>query len=736
MAEKREGRSVLQGTVTRITYQDPEGHYTVARMEIDEGEEITVVGALYPVSEGEEIKVSGSWRIHPRYGLQFQLERWEKLEPATLEGIERYLGSGLIKGIGPTYARRLVSVFGLDTLRVLSEEPQRVLEVQGIGEIRAQRILKAWEEQKGMREAMIFLQGHGISSSLALKIYRTFGPETVIRVKENPYSLAREVYGVGFVLADRIAASMGITGDFPLRVQAGLLYILRKSSDEGHCFVPMSLLKRNGGSVLKVSEEAIESGIKRLSVEGEILLESVDGGETRLYPREIYNAEKRVASALRSLMSAPSALLLPDRIQALDRAQAQMELLLEAEQREAVLQALQQKVLVITGGPGTGKTTLLNSLLVLLRRSKISFALAAPTGRAAKRMAEMAGEEARTIHRLLEYSPREGRFQRGEENPLEVDVIIIDEVSMVDLPLMDHLLRAVARQSHLILIGDVDQLPSVGPGSVLKDLIESGVVPVVVLRRIFRQGSESLITVNAHRILGGQFLLLDGPKGERDFVFFPRENEEDILEAIKSLVKTGFRDQGSRGLRDPQPFNFLSLQSFNEVQVLTPMHRGLLGTVHLNRELQKLLNQSAEAVERGETVFRVGDKVMQLRNNYDKGVFNGDLGRVIQIDREEGELQIDYDGKAISYSLDELDDISLAYATSIHKSQGSEYPAVIIPLHTSHYPMLHRSILYTAVTRGKRLVVLVGSKRALAMAIKNVRVERRFTGLKERLMRA
>ncbi|HEV8344272.1 MAG TPA: ATP-dependent RecD-like DNA helicase [Candidatus Binatia bacterium] len=736
MAEKREGRSVLQGTVTRITYQDPEGHYTVARMEIDKAEEITVVGALYPVSEGEEIKVSGSWRIHPRYGLQFQSERWEKLEPATLEGIERYLGSGLIKGIGPTYARRLVSAFGLDTLRVLSEEPQRVLEVQGIGEIRAQRILKAWEEQKGMREAMIFLQGHGISSSLALKIYRTFGTETVIRVKENPYSLAREVYGVGFVLADRIAASMGITGDFPLRVQAGLLYILRKSTDEGHCFVPMSLLKRNGGSVLKVSEEAIESGIKKLSVEGEILLESVDGGETRLYPREIYNAEKRVASALRSLMSAPSALLLPDRIQALERAQAQMELLLEAEQREAVLQALQQKVLVITGGPGTGKTTLLNSLLVLLRRSKISFALAAPTGRAAKRMAEMAGEEARTIHRLLEYSPREGRFQRGEENPLEVDVIIIDEVSMVDLPLMDSLLRAVARQSHLILIGDVDQLPSVGPGSVLKDLIESGVVPVVVLRRIFRQGSESLITVNAHRILGGQFLLLDGPKGERDFVFLPRENEEDILETVKSLVKTGFRDQGSRGLRDSQPFNFLSLQSFNEVQVLTPMHRGLLGTVHLNRELQKLLNQSAEAVERGETVFRVGDKVMQLRNNYDKGVFNGDLGRVIQIDREEGELQIDYDGRAISYSLDELDDISLAYATSIHKSQGSEYPEVIIPLHTSHYPMLHRSILYTAVTRGKRLVVLVGSKRALAMAIKNVRVERRFTGLKERLMRA
>lgn len=736
MAEKRQGRSVLRGTVTRITYQDPGGRYTVARLEMQESEEITVVGEIYPVSEGEEIKVSGFWKNHPRYGLQFQSERWEKVDPATLEGIERYLGSGLIKGIGPTYARRLVSAFGLDTLRVLSEEPQRVLQVQGIGRIRAQRVLKAWEEQKEMREVMIFLQGHGISSSLAQKIYRAFGAETVMRVKENPYSLAREVYGVGFVLADRVAAGMGITGDFPLRVQAGLLYILEKASDEGHCFVPMSLLKRNACSVLGVGEEAIESAMKRVSAAGEIFLESVDGGETRIYPREIYNAENRVASALRSLLSTPSALSLPKRVQALNEAQAQMELLLDAEQREAVLQALKQKVLVITGGPGTGKTTLLNSLLVLLRRSKISFALAAPTGRAAKRMAEMAGEEAKTIHRLLEYNPRDGRFQRGKESPLEVDVIIVDEVSMVDLPLMDHLLRAVEHHSHLVLIGDVDQLPSVGPGSVLKDLIDSGLVPVVVLRRIFRRGSESLITINAHRILQGQFLLLDGQREKRDFVFIARESEEEILETIKTLVKTGFTDPVLKGSGVPQPFDSLTLQPFEEIQVLTPMHRGLLGTVHLNRELQRLLNRSEEAMVRGDSHFRLGDKVMQLRNNYDKGVFNGDLGKIVRIDREEGELRADYYGRVVSYGLDELGEISLAYATSIHKSQGSEYPAIIVPLHTTHYLMLHRSILYTAITRGKELVVLVGSKRALAMAIKNVRVERRFTGLKERLMRA
>jgi len=708
--------------VTKITYQDPEGRYTVARLEIKDSQEVTVVGEIYPVGEGEEIKVNGFWKVHPRYGLQFQVERWEKVEPATVEGIERYLGSGLIKGIGPTYAGRLVSAFGLDTLRVLSEEPRRVLEVEGIGAIRAQRILKAWEEQRGMREVMIFLQGHGVSSSLALKIYRVFGPETVARVKENPYCLAREVRGIGFVLADRIAKGMGISGDFPLRVQAGLLHLLGKFSEAGHCFVPLTLLTSNACSVLGVEEETIQRDVEALATEGEIFLEKADGEETRVYPRELYEAENRVASAFRSLISTSSSLSLPNRLQALDEAQAQMELLLEAEQRDAVLQALQQKVLVITGGPGTGKTTLLHSLLGLLRRSDISFALAAPTGRAAKRMGEMAGEEAKTIHRLLEYNPREGRFQRGEKNPLEAEVIIIDEASMVDLPLMDQLLRAVAPRSHLILIGDVDQLPSVGPGSVLRNLIDSGVVPVVVLRRIFRQAGESLIVLNAHRILQGKPLLLDAEKGKRDFVFIARESEEEILDVIKDLVKE----------RIPRSHQ---VNSSREIQVLSPMHRGLLGTVHLNWELQVLLNPAGKSIERGSFKFCLGDRVMQLRNNYDKGIFNGDLGRIVKLDLEEGKLEVDFDGKVISYEFEELDELSLAYATSIHKSQGSEYPAVIIPLHTSHYLMLHRSILYTAVTRGKELVILVGSKKAVAMAIKNVRVERRFTALREKLMR-
>ncbi len=741
MNERRGERSILQGTVTRITYKDPEGRYTVARLEVDGAEEITVVGQIFPIDEGEEIKVSGLWKVHPRYGLQFQAEQWEKVEPATVEGIERYLGSGLIKGIGPTYARRLVSAFGLDTLRVLSQEPHRLREVSGIGAIRAQRIVKAWEEQRGMRDVMLFLQGHGISSTLALKIYRAFGTETVAKVKDNPYCLAREVHGIGFILADRIARNMGISDDSPLRVQAGILHVLNKFSDGGHCFAPLALLKDNASQLLGVDGDATEKAIQKLAGKGDIIIEERADRAEKVYGRDLYQAECRVTSALRNLLASSSSLrdkgLKGIRDKGLDPSTLQFFIpstfLLDEEQREAVVQALQKKVLVITGGPGTGKTTLLTSLLALLRESDISFALAAPTGRAAKRMAEMSGEEARTIHRLLEYDPRDHRFQRKENNPLKVDVVIIDEASMVDLFLMDHLLRAVDPRSHFILLGDVDQLPSVGPGSVLRDLIESGVVPVVVLRRIFRQARESLIVTNAHRILHGQPPLYGDGKTRSDFVFIARQSEEEILEAIKGLVKS-LRVQGFQELRDFLRFNPSTLRPFNEVQVLSPMHRGLLGTMHLNRELRNLLNPEGESVERGGSLFRLGDRVMQLRNNYDKGVFNGDMGKIVTIDNAEGELCVDFYGRPVSYAFEELEELSLAYATSIHKSQGSEYPVVIIPLHTSHYPMLYRSILYTAVTRGKELVVLVGSQKALWMAIRNVRVEQRFTGLKERLM--
>ncbi|HEY7218905.1 MAG TPA: ATP-dependent RecD-like DNA helicase [Candidatus Binatia bacterium] len=733
MAKPNESASI-RGTIGRITYQHPETHYTVARLDEDGGPGITLVGTLFPVAEGEEIKVTGAWKRHPRYGLQFQVEHWEKIDPATLEGIEKYLGSGMIKGIGPTYAKRLVAAFGLETLKILSEQPLRVLEVDGIGEVRARRIIQAWQEQRGMQDVMVFLQGHGVGASLALRIYRVFGIDTIARVRENPYALAQQVHGIGFLLADRLAHQIGIRGDFPLRVQAGVLHVLNEMADRGHCFAHLTALKRNAAALLNIDEDPVDAAIAKLAARGELVLHEADPSiDTEVYLAELYHAEWRVAAALQKLLSTPSSLqngLMQGRQNSvrgvIDPVSPELfapsVIILDEEQTHAVEQALREKVLVITGGPGTGKTTLLTALLAILRRAKVKFALAAPTGRAAKRMAESAGEEATTIHRLLEYNPREGGFQRTEDNPLQVDFIIVDETSMVDLPLMDHLLRAVDAHSHLILVGDVDQLPSVGPGSVLRDLIDSGAIPKGVLRRIFRQERESLIVVNAHRILQGQSLWLREESGS-DFSFLARESEEEILETVKTLV----REEIPRSLR------LRGNEIAQAIQVLTPMHRGLLGTINLNRELQALLNPSGAVLERGATALRWGDKVMQLRNNYDKGVFNGDLGRIVGVDGETGSIKIDFMDRLVEYDSDELDEISLAYATSVHKSQGSEYPVVVIPLHTSHYLLLHRSILYTAVTRGKKLVVIVGSRKALAMAIRNFRVEQRNTGLREKL---
>jgi exodeoxyribonuclease V alpha subunit len=738
--EPQNEKSSLQGTIGRITYHHPETHYTVARLDSDRGSGTTIVGTLFPVSEGEEIKVTGSWKRHPRYGLQFQVDHWQKVDPATLEGIEKYLGSGFIKGIGPTYAKRLVAAFGLDTLTILTEQPLRILEVEGIGEVRARRIMQAWEKQRGMQDVMVFLQGHGVGASLALRIYRVFGLETIPRIRDNPYALAREVQGVGFVIADRIAHSIGIRGDFPLRLQAGMLHILRDAAERGHCFLPLAALGRTAAEMLGVAAEKVESAVENLADAGDVVLQAAPGGQDkRVYLAELFAAEQRVADAITRLISAHSFLQGERAPRPWDKGKtvsrgaidftggglfSELPIRLDEDQLQAARQALRQKVFVITGGPGTGKTTLLMSLLAILRRAKITFALAAPTGRAAKRMSETAGEDAMTIHRLLEFNPREGGFQRAEDNPLQVDVVIVDEASMIDLTLMDHLLRAIDPHSHLILVGDVDQLPSVGPGSVLKDLIDSKVVPVAVLTRIFRQERESLIVVNAHRILRGQGLAFADARERRDFDFIARESEEEVLAVIKELVRE----------RIPRMLQLHADEVPKTVQVLTPMHRGLLGTVQLNRELQQLLNPAGEALERGGSVLRVGDKVMQLRNNYDKGIFNGDLGRVVSIDKDEGKIRVEYDDKPVEYDSDEWDEISLAYATSIHKSQGSEYPVVILPLHTSHYMMLYRSILYTAVTRGKKLVIVVGSRKALAMAIRNVRVERRNTGLKEKLL--
>jgi exodeoxyribonuclease V alpha subunit len=715
-------RSIFQGNVSRITFQSPESHYTVARLAIENAQPVTIVGEIYPLREGEEIKVSGFWNSHPRYGMQLKVDQWEKIEPVTLEGIGKYLGSGLIKGIGPAYAGRLVAAFGLDTLTVLSRAPQRLLEVQGIGPARARRIIEIWNEHHGMREVLVFLQGHGLSSNLALKIYRAYGQETVAKVKENPYQLADDIYGIGFLLADRIAGQFGTRRDSPPRVRAGVRYLLQRSADEGHCYVPLETLTNHVVSLLQIDESAVADGIKDLSERGEVVLESqVEEVLPHVYARNLYEAEKRVAFALRQLSCVPPAISLARGTEIIERLQTRSELFLQEEQKQALLLALRHKVLVITGGPGTGKTTLLTHLLALLRNLQIRFALAAPTGRAAKRMEEASGEEAKTIHRLLEYNPRDGGFQRTEKNPLPANVVIIDEASMIDLSLMDQLLRALDPKSRLILLGDVDQLPSVGPGNVLRDLIESRAVPVATLRQIFRQAAESLIVVNAHRILEGKALWLPDASAGKDFAFIARDEPEEILATLKELVQ----EEITRQLGEP---------SLDGVQVLTPMNRGLLGTIRLNEELQELLNPRGETVGSASSRLRLGDRVMQLRNNYEKGVFNGDLGRIVEVDKTEGKITVDFEGTRIVYEADDLDELSLAYATSVHKSQGSEYPVVVIPLHTSHYMMLHRSILYTAMTRGKRRVILVGSKKAVALAMRNVRVERRFTGLRGRLM--
>ncbi|MGH7846786.1 MAG: SF1B family DNA helicase RecD2 [Candidatus Binatia bacterium] len=710
----------LEGTITRIPYQNPEKGYTVARLEVNPSSSVTIVGQLFPVSEGDQLRVSGSWIKHPRYGLQFKVENWFKLEPATLAGIEKYLGAGRIKGIGPALARRLVQAFGVDTLRVLSHEPRRLQEVPGIGKERAERIVAVWQQEKSMRDAMVFLQGHGITSGLAQKIFRAYGKQTMARVQENPYRLAREISGIGFVLADRIARGFGIRADSPDRVEAGLLHLLDRSAEEGHCYLPMAVLQAHACALLTSTEEATQEAIEQLACRGELVLETWNDEEAaRVYNPQLHRAEQRLTTALKRILSTPS-FFASARLSDLERTQTELGLRLEDEQRRALAQALEQKVVVITGGPGTGKTTLLKHLLSLLRAAAARFALAAPTGRAANRMQEMTGEEAKTIHRLLEFSPADGRFQRDVGNPLRVDVVIIDEASMVDLALMDHLLSAIHPATRLILIGDADQLPSVGPGNVLRDLIDSGMVPVVLLKHVFRQAAQSLIVLNAHRILSGQSLLLRTQDTHADFVFVEKEEQEEILISIKSFVRDRIPER-------------LQIQPDQGVQVITPIHRGLLGTVHINQQLQALLNPQGEPVQHGSASFRLGDRVMQLRNNYDKGVFNGDLGKIVRIDIHGNRLAVQFERELVEYPLTDLDELSLAYATSVHKSQGSEYPAVVIPIHTSHYLMLNRSIFYTAITRAKKLAVLIGSRKALAMAMRNVRVEKRFTGLKERL---
>ena len=673
--------------------------------------------------------MQGYWTEHLKFGPQFRVEQVRTRVPATKKGIEKYLGSGLIKGIGPETAKRIVGKFGGKTLEIIEQAPESLAKVPGIGPKRAAAIQRAWQDHKEIRNVMLFLQSHGVGTSHAFKIFRQYGQRTITVVQENPYRLAGEIFGIGFQTADRIAEKLGFANDSPLRLKAGVLHVLDQMADEGHLYFPYAPLIDRCRMILKTDHEAVATAIADLNVEKRIVIEDLnpENGKARanhkaVYQSRFYLYETFTAQRLGMLLEAPLYQAGIDTRQALGWVQQQFGLSLAHLQQEAVTASLQRKVLVITGGPGTGKTTIVRAITRLYEHLRARVLLAAPTGRAAKRLSETTGRPAKTIHRLLEYNPREGGFQKNNHDPLDGDLLVIDEASMIDAVLMYHLLRAVPVTTTLILVGDVNQLPSVGPGNVLKDILASGIVPRVTLTEIFRQARTSRIVINAHRMNDGYLPDLAAPAGDdlSDFYFIEQQDPEKILATILTLVSE----------RIPKRFG---LDPVDDIQVLTPMYRGVVGAENLNLTLQQTLNPQEVYVTRGEQRFGLKDKVMQIRNNYEKDIFNGDIGRIEHIDPKNKKVVIRFDDRCLNYGFEELEEIVLAYAVSVHKSQGSEYPAVIIPVTTAHYLLLQRNLIYTGITRAKQLVVLVGTKRALVMAVKNNAPQKRNTRLAARL---
>jgi exodeoxyribonuclease V alpha subunit len=717
--------TTLEGVLERIVFSNEENAWTVARLAVTgQRDLVTVVGNLLGVQPGENLRLTGSWINDPKYGKQFRVSSYATVVPATVTGIEKYLGSGLIRGIGKVMASRLVTAFGLETLDVIDNHPQRLVEVEGIGPKRSRDILRAWEEQREIKEVMVFLQSHGVSTHHAIKIYKAYGPRATELVRENPYRLATDIYGIGFKTADKIAAALGIPPTAPQRIEAGSLYLLGQGADRGHVYLPKKTLLEEAEKLLDAPVALVEQAIAALATPAnneQIVLQNLASPEEQaIYLRSLHAAESSVADRIRALLIQPPLPLEIDVDRALDWFEKGERIELARQQRQAVRAGLTRKVLVITGGPGTGKTTLVRGLVKILEKKKQKVLLAAPTGRAAKRLSEATGAEATTLHRLLELNPKTRQFDRNREHPLSCDLLIVDEASMLDTVLAHHVLRAVPDHGRLILVGDVDQLPSVGPGRVLADLIRSDAVEVVRLTEIFRQAERSLIVVNAHRVNQGMMPILESVDSDGDFFFFERAAPEDLVETIAQLVSR----------RIPAKFGFDPVE---QIQVLTPMNRGPLGTESLNAVLRELLNPEGTQVTRGGQTLRVGDKVMQVRNNYDLEVFNGDIGRIAAIDEVDQLVTVALDGREVVYDHGSLDELVLAYACSIHKSQGSEYPCVVIPLHTTHYVMLQRNLLYTALTRAKRLAILVGEERALKIAVGNRRVRARFTRLADRL---
>jgi exodeoxyribonuclease V alpha subunit len=795
----------LRGVIERITYHNEENGYTVAKLtpeyahrtSIGTEREIAIIGNMLGVHVGESVELGGRWTVHPEYGKQFAVEQMKQVLPATIAGMEKYLGSGLIRGVGPKTAKRIVAHFGIETLNVIEQTPERLVEVPGVGRHRTQVIQQAWAEQRAIKEVMLFLQSYGVSTSLATKIYKEYGDHAVAVVKSNPYRLARDIYGIGFLTADKIAQAMGLPADAPQRVAAGVAYALNEASEDGHLFLPVDKLVTAAADLLHVAPQQVSLGITALWTDAQVKIAPSPGAEAldaaawsgdtvaptpdmgsslaagepapiphlvaeqgqlyaagtidqarqllqedaAVYLAPLYYSEAGVANRLQRLSKVATSFLsafqrysTQDWAKALAQLEAANGFSLAPQQRNAVQTALTTRLSVLTGGPGTGKTTTVRTILQLCDRERCRVLLAAPTGRAAKRLSETTSREARTLHRLLEFKPAEGvAFQRNEENPLEADLVIVDEASMLDVVLTNHLLKAIPLGTHLLLVGDVDQLPSVGPGNVLADIIAAiegvvvgsaatlGSAAVVRLQTIFRQEAGSYIIANAHRINHGDTPFIDNDRA-RDFFLFKTEEPERAAQLCVELVTE----------RIPRRFGIAP----EDIQVLSPMHRGVIGVGALNEQLQAALNPpAANKPERkiGSRAYRSGDRVMQIRNNYEKDVYNGDMGRITAVDLEMHQVSALFDGRAVVYDFLELDELVHAYAISVHKSQGSEFPAVVIPLLTSHYMMLQRNLLYTAVTRARRLAVLVGQSKAISIAVRNGKVAERYTGLTERL---
>jgi len=713
-------REPLAGLVERVTFHNVDNGFCVLRVKARGHRDlVTVLGAAPSISAGEYIQASGSWENNREHGLQFRAAFLRATAPTSAEGMEKYLGSGLIKGIGPAFAQRLVSAFKETVFEVIEHAPQRLLEVEGIGPKRARRITSSWVDQKVIREIMAFLQGHGVGTSRAVRIFKTYGADAIPLVSENPYRLARDISGIGFKSADLIAERLGIARTAMIRARAGIAYTLAEAMSNGHCGLAEDELLVQAEKLLEIPSSILAEALRAELATGAVVADTIDARRC-IFLTHLWRAEKFIAQRLQALIHERPPWPAIDAERALGWVEKKFGLTLASSQRAAVALALANKLVVVTGGPGVGKTTLVNSILKIVCAKSVAVALCAPTGRTAKRLAESTGLAAKTIHRLLEADPRLGGFKRGETNPLQCDLLVVDEVSMVDVPLMAALIRALPPKAGLLLVGDADQLPSVGPGQVLADIINSAVVPTARLTEVFRQAAQSRIVTNAHRINRGQMPELSQAKEGSDFYFVEADEPDDAAGKIAEIVCR----------RIPAQFG---LDPIRDIQVLCPMNRGRIGARSLNLDLQAALNgdQSKPAVVRFGCSFRSGDKVMQTINDYDKDIFNGDLGFVHSVDLEAQELVIDFDGRPVNYDFGELDEIVPAYAITIHKAQGSEYPAVVIPLSTQHYPMLRRNLVYTGITRGKRLVVLVGQRKALTIAVRDSRAERRWSKLHE-----